>query len=1490
MISLLLLLCLLLFIPAVQNKIVGFATQEISKTTGSHISIGRIHFQPFNKLEVKAVYAEDQKGDTLLYVDKLSAGFNLFQLLDHRLRIESIRLDGFLINVQQDSLNGSANYQFLLDAFASDDTVPKPESGSSLEISIDRMKLSGGRLLYTIHDQTETDSVFNPYRIQIHDFSAALSLRSIDLKRLNVVLDHASFREKSGFQLKNLHVKAKSEDEVISIEDFSLELPHSQLKIPSLSVDYTDKELSRLGDSAVFATTVQAQITPSDLRAFYMPLQQLHETLSLEVTLDGSLPSLTAKDLNLSFGDILRLRADVSIEDYIHWEHTPLTVQMKELFCQTEKVEQVLSPFVEVGLPEMVHNLGNVSLQAELRGTLPALRLKAGLDSRPGKLTLEGMVGYTKEKGETAFDVKLSVPDYNLFTLMQDTLWGKAGLQVEAKGQIDSIGNIRAKAGVDLLHLVFNTYTYQAVRLDAGYENDSISVSIVSGDENVAFTLNGGYFMPPRGKSKGHISACFDRLALEQLRLLPDLGIKELRARIEGAVEGNSPDEYIGGLSLDSLQITTGNGVFSQEHMAVVLKEAEDNKKSIHLRSDLVNGDISGHFSFETIAASFSNAIHRIVPSVVPSQKVPENSANELDLSLSVKNTEQFSEILSLPFTNKKEGMISASFRENQSFLQLQADFPLIAFGANSFSETKLHLEADDTGDSLSGLLQTNQVGVDTTRLHLTVLMEQDSVDLVLNAKNHPIDLEGSVAVGLKFVPNSSRPSFPDLFAQIRPTSIVLKKQSFEIGRSFVSLSGDRVEIQAFKISHPNNGSIRADGIISSSEQDSLIVGFEHLHLAPLAEMIQYEGVGLGAVVNGGIVLKNLYQSPFFITDDLTVKEITVGDIPIGDMNILSAWSEKHQGLLLNVSLKQSNQRTSTLKGFALPYKDSLSVKADIRDLELSWAQPFVEGALSDLKGKLGVSLAVSGKISNPTLDGFMYLNKTSFKIGMTNVTYSLSDSVPISKDGINFQRFAIRDKNNHSATLSGKITHANFEKYKVDLKVDARNFLLLNNPEQKDSLLYGTLQATANLNITGSEKGLDVDGTVRRGTSGKFFLQLPDLQAEAGRYENIVYINTVEEDSLEAVGSRKPAPSKAVSIPIKVAVDVELTPDVQMGVIINPSTRDAATVKGNGNLQFRYNTAGGEMKLMGDYTVTEGQCVISLKNITKKEFSVQEGSQVTFKGDPLATTFDVTAIYTLRADLATLDQSFSSELSNTRVNTNCVLNVSGDINKMQITYDLKLPDADESIQRKVSNYMYSDDIKIKNVAYLLALGSFFPQEGNQSAGRGNLWTSLASSTLSSQLNNLLSGVLNENWSIGTSLHSNDNSFSDVEMDVNVSTSLFNNRLLVNTNLGYRNNATQENNITGDFLVEYKLTRSGALRLKAYNVTNDEYFKTSLTTQGLGVVYKKQSKTFKELFRSTLDRIRRVRNLPRRLRQKEKVEEKDDNRATNEKDEASDKK
>ena len=128
---------------------------------------------------------------------------------------------------------------------------------------------------------------------------------------------------------------------------------------------------------------------------------------------------------------------------------------------------------------------------------------------------------------------------------------------------------------------------------------------------------------------------------------------------------------------------------------------------------------------------------------------------------------------------------------------------------------------------------------------------------------------------------------------------------------------------------------------------------------------------------------------------------------------------------------------------------------------------------------------------------------------------------------------------------------------------------------------------------------------------------------------------------------------------------------------------------------------------------------------------------------------------------------------------------------------------------------------------------------------------SLLSGTISTQINNMLNSVIkSNNWNIEANISTGDEGWNNAEYEGLLSGRLLNNRLLINGQFGYRDNArTATSEFIGDFDVRYLLTPSGNTAIKVYNQTNDRYFtRSSLNTQGIGLILKKDFSSLKELF------------------------------------------
>ena len=76
-------LYLFMSIPSVQSHVRQVGSRELGHLLGTAVSIGDISITPFNQLVLHDVLLPDERGDTVLYADKVGVGFSVFNFIAH---------------------------------------------------------------------------------------------------------------------------------------------------------------------------------------------------------------------------------------------------------------------------------------------------------------------------------------------------------------------------------------------------------------------------------------------------------------------------------------------------------------------------------------------------------------------------------------------------------------------------------------------------------------------------------------------------------------------------------------------------------------------------------------------------------------------------------------------------------------------------------------------------------------------------------------------------------------------------------------------------------------------------------------------------------------------------------------------------------------------------------------------------------------------------------------------------------------------------------------------------------------------------------------------------------------------------------------------------------------------------------------------------------------------------------------------------------------
>jgi hypothetical protein len=251
--------------------------------------------------------------------------------------------------------------------------------------------------------------------------------------------------------------------------------------------------------------------------------------------------------------------------------------------------------------------------------------------------------------------------------------------------------------------------------------------------------------------------------------------------------------------------------------------------------------------------------------------------------------------------------------------------------------------------------------------------------------------------------------------------------------------------------------------------------------------------------------------------------------------------------------------------------------------------------------------------------------------------------------------------------------------------------------------------------------------------------------------------------------------------------------------------------------------------------------------------FTIQDGSRISWAGDPTDATISMSAVYKTRVPLKGVTSD--PEIASLRVPVECAIRLSGKLMNPEISFGMNLPNAAENVKSVVYSAIDTNNVSQMNeqMIYLLVMNQFKPTQGLGIDQFDVGSTSL--SMLTNQVSSWLSKISN-NVNVGVNYKMANSADTKNEFDVSLSTQLFNDRLLIDGLFGMTSgtNTTtvqQASTIVGDINIEYVLTNNRQWRIRAFNRTNtiDQINNFAPYTQGLGLSYQRDFNRISELFK-----------------------------------------
>ncbi len=479
---------------------------------------------------------------------------------------------------------------------------------------------------------------------------------------------------------------------------------------------------------------------------------------------------------------------------------------------------------------------------------------------------------------------------------------------------------------------------------------------------------------------------------------------------------------------------------------------------------------------------------------------------------------------------------------------------------------------------------------------------------------------------------------------------------------------------------------------------------------------------------------------------------------------------------------------------------------------------------------------------------------------------YLEDEKITVDKGILSLDNITVRDENNNVLLLKGTVNSVNYPDLLLDLSVKSDHFQLMNSTRKQNENAYGQINVSTNITLKGPYKHPQLKARLSIHDNTELTVTLPD-ETQTNTTQDIVSFEKEEEIITDSLYITKGVEEIKEQIESQFSLDqsyiqILFSPGASYKIITNAQSGDYAEFGLAGALEYK-SLRENLFELNGNIKVVNGTYEMSFYQMIKKEFTITPNSTIYFTGPLSNASIDLSAKNIVKTNSVglmageTMGTSANEQaLYNQRLPYELIFKVRGNLLSPKVSFALDLPDeykqSSPMIASRLDRLASSENEQERNmqVFALLVTGGFI----SQSTGSGT--SNVAMTTARNSLNSILSQQLNN-------LTSNNIQFVDVnfgfntyedyekqggqtttDLDVQISKKMFNNRVSLEVdsriNLdGSSNSYYGSSNYNTDYKMYFDITKSGRVKLKAYNLALYDLFDGDITNAGFGLMFSK---------------------------------------------------
>ena len=1438
--------------PMAQRYIGAKIADALGGMFGTSVSIGRVDFGLLNRIILDDLVILDQQQQEMLHAARMSVKMDVLPMMEGKISISSAQLFGTKVRLYRKNADAALNCQFIIDSLASKDTT----THTPLDLRINSLIIRHSNVAYDQYDKPTTSGLFNLAHIKLSDVSAHINLRKLTEDSLNINVKRLSFNEHSGLSMNRLDFRLEAGRQHALLRGLMLKMPSSQLKIDTLTADYNLNGTELIPGTLSFIGEINdTYVTPSDLRCFGRTLKNFQRPISLIASFSGTDQKLTLPLLRLSTteDDI-----DVHISGWLeNWQRQPAWhMQMHHIRLSENSIDFLTKAIPD--LPQEINRLGDVMVDGTFDRDHNSITTLTGIvQSGIGQLDVQFSINQQK-----VFDGQLQAEDVNLKQLFDDDHLGQFSARLLLNGQLHDNQKPDVKADGTISRIDYNGYSYQNIEIDGEYAQNGLSGTCSIDDPNAKLSLTGqiteAITQGRKDKYKKVIlDGNIDHLVPSALNITDQWEESVFSADIHADFIASSPNDAQGSLRISRGSVT-GTQHFQPYKLdnLIITSGYEDDVHFLSLKSDFADATLKGVFDYTTLPQSLAALVSHRLPTLPGLPEPKEATNNNFSLRMMMSKTDWLKRFLNVDLTLRQPVMLNARFNDRTHDIFLDCDMPSFAYNGGLYSDGNILITTpDDTLKCDVGIRKLLDDGKAMTA-GVIIRAAHNRMNTSLTWDNHNSEkrISGQMNGIIQLYRNLE--DQPEAHLRVLPSHITLNEGTWEVEPSDLIYNKNHLLVDNFMVRRGRQHII-IDGLASKSRHDSLTVDLNEIEVEYILDLVNFHSVEFSGKATGRAKACALFDK-FAADANLRVDNFKFENGRMGVLHADVEWNTQEEQIDIRAVAADGPGINTYVNGFISPVHNTIDLAIQADSTYIDFMHNFTQSFLSQITGHANGDLRLAGTLDNINLTGELIVGG-NLTVESLNTTYYLErDTVRFIPDDILLHRLRIHDKDGNEGFLSGGIHHRHLTSLTFDLVAETPKLLAYDFPSFGESLFYGTIYASGNVTIQGrpGEVTIDCNVTPLKNSFFVFNAANPDAISR----QEFIHWETDNAPKHDDTTSNKTT-TEALAAPgtktdIYLNFLVNATSDASLRLLMDAATEDYITLFGDGTIRATYHNKGA-FDMFGTYTVDHGTYNVTIQNIITKNFTFNRGGTIIFGGDPYQAALDLQAYNTV-SSVSLSDLSIGNSFSSNTIRVNCLMNISGQPSAPRVDFDIEMPTVNADEQQMVRSVINGQEEMNQQVLYLLSIGRFYQPGVNNSTNTqtdqaSRTMQSLLSGTLTAEINSLLSQfVKNDNWNFGANISTGNEGWHNAEYEGIVNGRMLNNRLLLNGQFGYRDNAKQATpSFIGDFDLQYLLYPNGNLALKVYNQTNDRYFtKSSLNTQGIGLIMKKDFNGLRDLFSS----------------------------------------